>query len=71
VRGVVLGSLLHTLHHQLPIVSNAVCSETVDGITEDMLCAGEAEGGKDACQVSLRNAVAVSRKSSRETVAAP
>jgi secreted trypsin-like serine protease len=34
----------------LPIVSNSVCSMAYRGITDNMLCAGYMEGGKDACQ---------------------
>ena len=36
---------------QVPIVSNATCNVAYGGdITENMLCAGLAEGGKDSCQ---------------------
>ncbi|XP_056299238.1 venom protease-like [Pseudoliparis swirei] len=34
----------------LPIVGNKVCRCTYPGITENMICAGFNEGGKDACQ---------------------
>jgi len=35
----------------VPIVSNATCSASYgNGITSNMLCAGLAQGGKDACQ---------------------
>ncbi|MCX6049871.1 MAG: trypsin-like serine protease [Chloroflexi bacterium] len=35
----------------IPIVSNQTCNSAYqDGITANMLCAGYAEGGKDACQ---------------------
>lgn len=36
---------------QMPVVSNAVCNSVYGGwITEQMLCAGYAGGGKDSCQ---------------------
>lgn len=36
---------------ELPIVSNAACNNPYDGqITDNMLCAGLFEGGKDTCQ---------------------
>jgi secreted trypsin-like serine protease len=35
---------------QVPIISNTTCSNSYGGIVESMLCAGYAEGGKDACQ---------------------
>lgn len=34
----------------VPIVSNEVCNAANGGITENMLCAGLEEGGKDSCQ---------------------
>ena len=36
---------------EVPAVSNAVCNQAYyDGITDAMICAGYAEGGKDSCQ---------------------
>jgi len=36
---------------EMPIVSNAICNNALDGgIQASMVCAGFAEGGKDACQ---------------------
>lgn len=38
----------------VPIVSNRVCNRAYTGsITNNMLCAGLNEGGKDSCQVSV------------------
>ncbi|XP_076739602.1 serine protease 33 [Maylandia zebra] len=34
----------------IPIVSNADCSKSYSGITNNMMCAGLTEGGKDSCQ---------------------
>ncbi|XP_059203993.1 trypsin-like [Centropristis striata] len=34
----------------VPIVSNSKCSESYDPITNNMICAGLEEGGKDSCQ---------------------
>lgn len=37
---------------QLPVVSNTECNaDYKDIITNNMICAGIIEGGKDACQV--------------------
>lgn len=61
------GSISHTLQEVfVPILSNAECRETKypsRRITDNMLCAGYQEGGKDSCQVRrkflvfLRNGV--------------
>jgi secreted trypsin-like serine protease len=34
----------------LPLISNANCSASYNGVTDNMLCAGYSEGGKDSCQ---------------------
>jgi secreted trypsin-like serine protease len=34
----------------LPVLSNSQCNSWLGGITDNMLCAGYEEGGKDACQ---------------------
>ena len=34
----------------VPIVSNADCDNSYGGITDNMLCAGLSQGGKDSCQ---------------------
>nr|XP_046270389.1 serine protease 27-like [Scatophagus argus] len=34
----------------VPIVSNAQCSQALGSITDNMICAGLTEGGKDSCQ---------------------
>lgn len=34
----------------VPIISNFECSGAYDGLTDNMVCAGYSEGGKDACQ---------------------
>ncbi|KAJ2947597.1 hypothetical protein O0L34_g17395 [Tuta absoluta] len=47
------GSVANTLQEvYVPIISNADCRKTgyKQRITDNMLCAGEAEGGRDACQ---------------------
>ena len=45
------------LQVELPILSNQDCAENYAGepytITENMVCAGLPEGGKDTCQVSM------------------
>jgi len=35
---------------QVPAVTNSQCSDSYSGITDGMVCAGEAAGGKDSCQ---------------------
>ncbi|KAK3520228.1 hypothetical protein QTP70_019507 [Hemibagrus guttatus] len=35
---------------QVPIVSNSVCAESYPDLTDNMMCAGLAQGGKDSCQ---------------------
>lgn len=51
------GSISDTLQEvTVPIMSNAQCRKTGYGekrITDNMLCAGIPEGGKDSCQVKL------------------
>lgn len=37
----------------VPIVSNSDCNAAYGSITENMLCAGLSQGGKDSCQVSV------------------
>lgn len=40
-----------TLHEvSVPIVSNVACNAVYSGITDNMLCAGLEEGGRDSCQ---------------------
>uniref|UniRef100_A0A3Q1EUP0 trypsin n=1 Tax=Acanthochromis polyacanthus TaxID=80966 RepID=A0A3Q1EUP0_9TELE len=34
----------------VPIVTNSDCSNSYGGITDNMICAGLTEGGKDSCQ---------------------
>jgi len=34
----------------LPVITNAECSQSYDGITGSMICAYETGGGKDSCQ---------------------
>lgn len=34
----------------VPILTNAKCSQSYNGITSSMICAGYAAGGKDSCQ---------------------
>ncbi len=34
----------------VPLVSNSVCTAAYGGITDNMICAGYAQGGQDACQ---------------------
>lgn len=36
----------------VPIVSASTCREAYSTLTDNMLCAGLTEGGKDSCQVS-------------------
>jgi secreted trypsin-like serine protease len=38
------------LEVSVPIVTNQTCSQAYWGITDNMICAGYEEGGKDACQ---------------------
>lgn len=49
------GSISDTLQEvTVPIISNTACKKTGYGssrITDNMLCAGIPEGGKDSCQV--------------------
>ncbi|XP_074552507.1 chymotrypsin-like protease CTRL-1 [Halichoeres trimaculatus] len=35
---------------EVPIVSNSDCSESYNTLTDNMICAGLTEGGKDSCQ---------------------
>ena len=35
---------------EVPAVTNEVCNQAYGGITDAMICAGYAEGGKDSCQ---------------------
>lgn len=53
--------VLHIVDN-LPVVSNEECAEAYqemswnvlpNGITDDFICAGLKEGGKDACQVKF------------------
>lgn len=37
---------------RIPIVGNNECTCTYSYLTENMLCAGLTEGGKDSCQVT-------------------
>ncbi|XP_055371670.1 transmembrane protease serine 9-like [Condylostylus longicornis] len=43
------------LQVSLPILSNTECESKIVPVVSDMLCAGEEAGGKDACQVLLKN----------------
>lgn len=38
------------LEVDVPVVSNTVCNSSYGTITDNMICAGYAEGGKDSCQ---------------------
>lgn len=45
---------------QIPVVSQASCKESYKGfrtvnVDDSVLCAGLARGGKDACQVNIKN----------------
>ncbi|XP_014678771.1 PREDICTED: vitellin-degrading protease-like [Priapulus caudatus] len=42
---------------QVPVITNALCRKQYgsSSITDDMLCAGYPEGGKDACQDRLKS----------------
>lgn len=47
---------------KVPILSNAQCKESKYGpnrITENMMCAGYKEGGKDSCQVIVHRHVCI------------
>ncbi|MEM7801283.1 MAG: serine protease [Chloroflexota bacterium] len=45
------GSIASILQEvNVPLVSNATCNNSYGSITDNMLCAGYAAGGKDACQ---------------------
>ncbi|KAG7334874.1 hypothetical protein KOW79_001470 [Hemibagrus wyckioides] len=35
---------------QVPIISNSVCAQSYTYLTDNMMCAGLAQGGKDSCQ---------------------
>lgn len=39
---------------QVPIVSNGYCNEVYRSITDNQICAGQAEGGKGICAVSVQ-----------------
>lgn len=45
------GSIASVLQEvDVPLVSNATCNNSYGGITDNMICAGYASGGKDSCQ---------------------
>lgn len=41
---------------QVPIVSNGYCNEVYGDITDNQICAGQPEGGKGICAVSVHRA---------------
>ena len=36
---------------QVPVLSTAECQQVYAGVSDKVICAGYAEGGKDACTV--------------------
>lgn len=60
------------------VISNADCEDSSDGfenyynaITSNMLCARVNQGGKDACQVSLKNRFSITCRIPHSTLARP
>lgn len=41
---------------QVPIVSNGYCNKVYGIITDNQICAGQADGGKGICAVSVQQA---------------
>lgn len=63
---------------EVPIVGNNRCRCTYSGITDNMICAGYASGGKDSCQVGILRGTSPKQEGPhfliflhRETLAAP
>ncbi|XP_023131900.2 trypsin-2-like [Amphiprion ocellaris] len=48
--GVALPSPQRLQEVNVPVVTNSDCSNSYSGITDNMICAGLTEGGKDSCQ---------------------
>jgi secreted trypsin-like serine protease len=51
------------LRVDVPIVSNSSCSGSYSGITENMICAGLEQGGKDSCQGDSGGPLVISKNS--------